>query len=39
MENPQATERIAKLATELNPYDIKYEPRTAIKEQVLKQTL
>ena len=35
IENPEATGRIVKWGAELNPYDIKYEPRTAIKGQVL----
>ena len=35
VENLQATGQIAKWATELRPYGIKYEPRTAIQEQVL----
>ena len=35
IENMKATGRIAKWAAELNPYGIKYEPRTAIKGQVL----
>ena len=36
VENPQATERISKWATELKPYGIKYKSRTTIKGQVLK---
>ena len=35
IENSEAIGRIAKWAAELNPYNIKYEPRTAIKGQVL----
>jgi len=35
VENLQATGRIAKCATELKPYDIKYESRTTIKGQIL----
>ena len=34
-ENLQVIGWIAKCATELKPYGIKYEPRTAIKRQVL----
>jgi hypothetical protein len=35
IQNKEATGRIAKWAIELGPYHIKYEPRTAIKSQVL----
>ena len=35
VENSQVTGRIAKWATELKPYSIRYEPRTTIKGQVL----
>jgi len=35
MENPEATKRILKWASELRPYELRYEPRTAIKGQVL----
>jgi len=35
VENSQATGRLAKWATELKSYVIKYEPRTAIKRPVL----
>ena len=33
--NPKAIGQIAKWAAELNPYDIIYDPRPAIKGQVL----
>jgi hypothetical protein len=33
--NPEASVRIAKWATELSGYHITFEPRTAIKSQVL----
>jgi len=35
IEGPKATRWIAKWEGELNPYGIKYEPRTSIKGQVL----
>lgn len=35
IRNREATGRVAKWAVELSPYGIKYEPRTAIKSQVL----
>jgi len=35
IENPEANWQIAKWAVELNPYGIKYEPRTVIKGRVL----
>lgn len=35
MENPQATEWIAKWAPELKPYGIKYESRTTIKRHLV----
>ena len=35
IENPEATRMIAKWAAELNPHDVKYEPKTTIKGQVL----
>jgi len=33
VENPQAARRIAKQATELKPYCIKFEPRMTVKGQ------
>jgi len=35
MENPEATRKISKWASELRSYRLKYEPRTSIKSQVL----
>ena len=35
VENSQAIRQITKWVTELKPYDIKYEPRTTIKRQVM----
>ena len=35
IRNREATWRVAKWAIELGPYHIKYEPRIAIKSQVL----
>ena len=35
VENPEATGRILKWASELRSYGLKYEPRTTIKGQVL----
>jgi len=35
MENPEATRRISKLASELRSYGLRYEPKATIKGQVL----
>lgn len=35
MTHPEVSERLVKLTIELGEYDIKYQPRTAIKTQAL----